>query len=95
MSNRFVKDPREVVRAGQVVTVKVLSVDIRRKRISLTLRLDDPIGEDGPKKRQSGDNGRGRGRGRGDGRGRGGRGRGQRKEEPSGGTLGDLFKRRR
>ncbi|MFJ3582509.1 Tex family protein [Streptomyces sp. NPDC090127] len=41
MSKTFVKDPRDVVKPGDVVRVKVLDVDIPRKRISLTLRLDD------------------------------------------------------
>ncbi|MFD8194386.1 Tex family protein [Streptomyces wuyuanensis] len=41
MSRTFVKDPRDVVKPGDVVKVKVLDVDIPRKRISLTLRLDD------------------------------------------------------
>jgi protein Tex len=45
MSTRFVKDPREIVKSGDVVRVKVREVDVVRKRISLTLRLDD---EDGP-----------------------------------------------
>ncbi|MDT7591322.1 MAG: protein Tex, partial [Pseudonocardiales bacterium] len=41
MSNRFVSDPREIVKPGDIVRVKVREVDINRKRISLTLRLDD------------------------------------------------------
>jgi uncharacterized protein len=41
MSDRYVSDPREVVRSGAVVRVKVLEVDLPRKRIALTLRLDD------------------------------------------------------
>jgi uncharacterized protein len=41
LSRTFVKDPREVVKPGDIVRVKVLDVDIPRKRISLTLRLDD------------------------------------------------------
>ncbi|WP_435609423.1 Tex family protein [Streptomyces sp. C10-9-1] len=41
MSRDFVKDPRDVAKPGDVVRVKVLDVDIPRKRISLTLRLDD------------------------------------------------------
>ena len=41
MSATFVSDPREVVKSGDVVRVKVLEVDEARKRISLTLRLDD------------------------------------------------------
>jgi len=44
MSNRFISDPREVVKSGAVVKVKVLEVDPARKRISLTLRLDDEPG---------------------------------------------------
>ena len=41
MSKTFVKDPREVVKPGDIVRVKVLEVDAARKRIALTLRLDD------------------------------------------------------
>jgi protein Tex len=41
MSTKFIKDPREVVKAGDVVKVKVLEVDANRKRIALTMRLDD------------------------------------------------------
>ena len=44
MSNSFVKDPRSVVKPGDIVRVKVLEVDKPRKRISLTLRLDDEAG---------------------------------------------------
>ncbi|MDK1472024.1 Tex family protein [Streptomyces sp. 549] len=44
MSKTFVKDPRDVVKPGDIVRVKVLEVDVPRKRISLTLRLDDPEG---------------------------------------------------
>jgi uncharacterized protein len=44
MSRSFVKDPREVVKSGDVVKVKVLEVDVARKRIALTLRLDDELG---------------------------------------------------
>jgi uncharacterized protein len=41
MAHKFVKDPHEVVKAGDVVKVKVLEVDQQRKRIALTMRLDD------------------------------------------------------
>ncbi len=41
MSTKFIKDPHEVVKAGQVVKVKVLDVDVKQQRISLTMRLDD------------------------------------------------------
>ncbi len=47
MSNSFVADPRDVAKSGDVVKVKVLSVDIPRNRISLTMRLQDE-GEAGP-----------------------------------------------
>ncbi|HZZ94705.1 MAG TPA: Tex family protein [Usitatibacter sp.] len=41
LANRFVKDPHEVVKAGQIVKVRVLDVDVKRQRIALTLRLED------------------------------------------------------
>ena len=44
LSDKFVKDPREVVKAGDIVKVKVLEVDVARKRIALTRRLDDAPG---------------------------------------------------
>jgi protein Tex len=44
MSKTFIKDPREVVKPGDIVKVKVLEVEVERKRIALTLRLDDEIG---------------------------------------------------
>lgn len=44
MSKTFIKDPREVVKPGDIVKVKVLDFDVARKRISLTLRLDDEVG---------------------------------------------------
>jgi len=45
LSTKFVKDPREAVKAGDIVKAKVLEVDLARKRIALTMRLDDPVGE--------------------------------------------------
>ncbi|OCG59641.1 Tex family protein [Gilliamella sp. Fer4-1] len=42
LSDKFVDDPRTVVKAGDIVKVKVIEVDIPRKRIALTMRLDDP-----------------------------------------------------
>ncbi|MBL8386565.1 MAG: RNA-binding transcriptional accessory protein [Burkholderiales bacterium] len=41
LSERFVRDPREVVRAGQVVKVRVVDVDVKRGRVALTMRLRD------------------------------------------------------
>ncbi|WP_113906957.1 Tex family protein [Aliidiomarina celeris] len=43
LADTFVSDPHEVVKAGQIVKVKVLEVDLERKRISLTMRLNDEI----------------------------------------------------
>jgi len=44
LADKFVKDPHAVVKVGQVVTVKVLEVDEKRKRIALTMRLGDKTG---------------------------------------------------
>src|SRR5205814_1767853 len=44
MAKTFVKDPRSIVKPGDIVRVKVLDVDKPRKRIALTLRLDDEVG---------------------------------------------------
>lgn len=44
MSRTYIKDPREVVKPGDIVKVKVLDFEVARKRISLTLRLDDQVG---------------------------------------------------
>ena len=94
MSKGFVSDPREVAKSGDIVKVKVLGVDIPRKRISLTMRLDEPGAGSGGKsgdsrprgERQPADsdrrqrNDRGGQRGNGGNKGSGGR--------PSGGRPG-------
>ncbi|WP_166262221.1 Tex family protein [Marinobacter salicampi] len=49
LSHSFIKDPREVVKAGDIVKVKVMEVDIPRKRIALTMRLDDTPGAAEPR----------------------------------------------
>jgi uncharacterized protein len=41
LANRFVKDPREVVKAGDIVKVKVVECDLKRRRVALTMKLDD------------------------------------------------------
>ncbi|CAE6882447.1 accessory protein [Vibrio sp. B1REV9] len=46
LTDRFVSDPREVVKAGDIVKVKVMEVDVQRKRIALTMRLNDEPGQD-------------------------------------------------
>jgi uncharacterized protein len=71
MSKTFIKDPREVVKPGDVVKVKVMDVDAPRQRISLTLRLDDEIGPKTPRD-EPGERGQGRPGSRG-GQQRGGR----------------------
>ncbi|MEY4592152.1 MAG: hypothetical protein RIR18_1047 [Pseudomonadota bacterium] len=58
LANKFVKDPHEIVKAGQVVKVKVLEVDIARQRIALTMRLTDEI--PAPRDSASSDNSRNR-----------------------------------
>jgi protein Tex len=95
MSRQFVSDPRDVVKSGEVVRVKVLEVDEARKRISLTLRLEDEPGaaakpDRGGPRREAGrtEQGRaeqGREKGR-DDKGRAGQGRdGQGKDKGRGG----------
>ena len=65
MSHKFVSDPHEVVRSGEVVKVKVMDVDVARNRIGLSLRLDDEPGQPAQKKPRKQ---RGRKRGRPEGR---------------------------
>jgi protein Tex len=55
LSNTYVKDPHSVVKAGQVVKVKVLEVDPKRKRIALTMRLSDSAPAPETKPEQRGD----------------------------------------
>ncbi|MFF2599439.1 Tex family protein [Streptomyces californicus] len=76
LSKTFVKDPRDVVKPGDIVKVKVMDVDVQRKRISLSLRLDDEPGAGG---------GSGGGQGRGE---RGGRPPKQRQGQGPGGGQG-------
>ncbi|WP_449758657.1 Tex family protein [Erwinia persicina] len=45
LADKFVDDPHKVVKAGDVVKVKVMEVDLQRKRIALTMRLDEQPGE--------------------------------------------------
>jgi uncharacterized protein len=87
MSRTFVSDPRSVVKSGDVVRVKVLSVDIPRHRISLTLRLDDEGGRPfGPSSRT--------GRAARPGSGPGGPGRTKTADpKPADGALADALRR--
>lgn len=45
LADKFVKDPREVVKTGDIVKVKVLEADVKRKRIALSMRLNDSVSE--------------------------------------------------
>jgi protein Tex len=53
MSKTFIKDPRQVVKSGDIVKVKVLEVEVARKRIALSLRLDDEPGGKGERPTQA------------------------------------------
>ncbi|WP_315917804.1 Tex family protein [Vibrio fluvialis] len=53
LTDRFVSDPRDVVKAGDIVKVKVMEVDVQRKRIALTMRLNDEPGQDSRPARSS------------------------------------------
>ncbi|MDT8916135.1 RNA-binding transcriptional accessory protein [Amycolatopsis sp. PS_44_ISF1] len=85
LSKNFVKDPRDVVKPGDIVKVKVLEVDVPRKRISLTLRLDDEPGTAPAERRGGGGQGGGRERGQ---SGQGGQRRGGQPQNRGGGRGG-------
>ncbi|EHK81898.1 Tex family protein [Saccharomonospora azurea] len=104
MSHQYVSDPHDVVKSGDVVTVKVLDVDVPRKRISLTLRLDDEptAGQDG---RRGGRKGQGSAKSQdpkntqrqgGQGGGQGGQGKQNRKRgdrRSGGGAMADALRK--
>jgi uncharacterized protein len=98
MSKTFVKDPRDVVKPGDIVKVKVLDVDIPRKRISLTLRLDDEAAPQGEQREQRGERQGGRPpkqrqqQGR-SGAGSGGKGRPAAAPAPANGAMADALRR--
>ncbi|MDP1519803.1 Tex family protein [Porticoccus litoralis] len=84
LAERFVKDPREVVKTGDIVTVKVMEVDIPRKRIGLSMRMSDEPGQKTPTREHR----------EGKGNKKGGRQAPQRKQQnppAKTGTLGALF----
>ena len=91
LSRNFVKDPREVVKSGDIVRAKVLEVDIPRKRISLTLRLDeDTAAPRQPRERDRGPRGGGGQRG---GQQRGGGQQRRNNQAPAGGAMADALRR--
>jgi uncharacterized protein len=94
MSKTFVKDPRDVVKPGDIVRVKVLDVDIPRSRISLTLRLDDEADRRRPGEgRRDGGRRQGGGGRRDGGRNAGRQGRGGPGGSIGGGALADALRR--
>ncbi|WP_369639513.1 Tex family protein [Nocardia sp. JMUB6875] len=107
LSHNFVKDPREVVKSGDVVKVKVLEVDVQRQRIGLSLRLDDEPGKPkpdrgdrGPRNNQAGgqrgggrDNGGRQGGNRQGGQGGGNRGNDRRNQSAPSGSMADALRR--
>jgi uncharacterized protein len=100
LSDSYVSDPREVVKPGDIVRVKVLDVDLPRKRISLTLRLEDEAGPQRGGRREGGERrgnpprqgGRGGGQGRQGGQG-GGQGRRGSSQPAPGGAMADALRR--
>ncbi|MFB7742195.1 Tex family protein [Streptomyces sp. NPDC056132] len=90
LSKTFVKDPRDVVKPGDIVKVKVLDVDVPRKRISLTLRLDDDASAPGggtPKRERGERGGQGPGQGSRPPQQRQGQGQGQQRRGGAGGDA--------
>jgi uncharacterized protein len=90
MSKSFVKDPREVVKPGDIVRVKVLEIDKARKRIALTLRLDDEVG---PRPDRAGTVAPRNDGGRPPSRGATRNAAPARREEPNGGALAEALRR--
>ncbi|MBY5939701.1 RNA-binding transcriptional accessory protein [Halomonas sp. DP5N14-9] len=89
LSDRFVEDPRTVVKAGDIVKVKVMNVDLQRSRIGLSMRMDDtPDSADGGDARQAPRRREGGGKGPRSQQGRGQAGKGGRDEAAPMGALG-------
>ncbi|ELY5206844.1 RNA-binding transcriptional accessory protein [Vibrio cholerae] len=75
LTDRFISDPREVVKAGDIVKVKVMEVDVQRKRIALSMRLNDEPRQDNRSQRSAAPRG-------------GQERRAPRRDEPQGNALG-------
>lgn len=94
LSDQFVKDPHAVVKTGDVVKVKVMEVDVPRKRIGLSMRLSDEPGENNRPARQSRpDSRQSAGKDKRQFSGKPGNKQASRSQEPAPGTLGDLLKK--
>ncbi|MFA0415232.1 Tex family protein [Vibrio renipiscarius] len=86
LTDRYVADPREVVKAGDIVKVKVMEVDVQRKRIALSMRLNDEPGQDNRTQRSSEPRSNNQNQARPQG------GQQRRREEPAGGNaMGGAF----
>ncbi|MBW3697633.1 RNA-binding transcriptional accessory protein [Vibrio sp. T187] len=83
LTDRFVSDPREVVKAGDIVKVKVMEVDVQRKRIALSMRMKDEPGQDNRSQRSSAP--------RNTSAPRQNQGNQRRREEPQNGAMGGAF----
>ena len=88
LADKFVEDPHDVVNPGDIVKVKVLEVDQARKRISLTMRMDDRHQERQAGQSQGAPAGKGR---RGGGQGQRQRGGGNKPAAAPQGALGAAF----
>ena len=86
LSNEFISDPREVVKAGDIVKGKVMEIDVPRKRIALTMRLTDE-----PEEQASQGAGRGRGNDRGASRKPKAGGYGDKSSAPAGNAFAAAF----
>jgi uncharacterized protein len=92
LSNKFIRDAREIVKAGDIVKVKVIEIDLARQRVGLTMRMDAPVGvaqaaepARAPERRQAG--------GGSGGRGGSGNGAGLGRPAAPGGAMAEAFAR--
>jgi uncharacterized protein len=94
LTNKFISDPREVVKAGDIVKVKVLEVDVPRKRISFTMRLDDTPSQSnnaGGKPAAGKPQNKGAGRAKAKANPRSNQGGGNRNSQPQNSAMGNAF----
>ena len=91
LTDKFVSDPREVVKAGDIVKVKVVEVDVERKRISLTMRLDEKVSDKLAHKKGKGGDGNGQSHKGGKGSSKQGKGKSHKPKEPANAAMGNAF----
>ncbi|WDE05561.1 RNA-binding transcriptional accessory protein [Thalassomonas viridans] len=92
LTDKFVSDPREVVKAGDIVKVKVVEVDAERKRISLTMRLDEKVSDKpSQKKAKGGENNGQHHKGSGKPGAKHGKGKSHKPKEPANAAMGNAF----